>query len=113
MGITDRVRKAAAGAASVAVATTGLSNCSDNGAVDPAPPPIQCNTVNAGQSITGSATRSGDTVHVTLSQTANAFWEVLQVTNVTGATIAELSLPTTQDQRLKLALLLVTPGTTS
>jgi hypothetical protein len=114
MGITDRVRKAAAGAASVAVATTGLSNCTDNGAVDPPPPPLECNTVNAGQSIDGSATRSGDTVRVTLIQRAQASWAVLRVTNVVGGTIAELTLPSSgSTEPLQLALKLDTPGTTT
>ena len=114
MGLKDRVRKAAAGAAGVAVATTGLSNCTDNGAVDPVPPPIQCNTVNAGQSLDASATRSGDTVKVTLIQRAQASWAVLRVANVTNATIAELILPPSNStDPLKLSLKLDSPGTTT
>jgi hypothetical protein len=114
MGIKDRLKKAAAGAAGVAVATTGLSNCTDNGAVDPLPPPFSCNMVDAGQSLIGVATRSGDTVRVTLTQTANATWEILQVTNVTGGTIAELTLPAARStEQLKLALRLDAPTTTT
>jgi len=47
MGIKDQAKRIAAGA-SVAIATSGLSNCNDNGAVDPAPPPLDYVRVSGG-----------------------------------------------------------------
>jgi hypothetical protein len=93
MGIKDQAKRFAA-SAGVAIATTGLSNCNDNGAVDPAPPPLQCNTVNTGQTLTASATRSADTVDVTIRNThAFSTWRVDRVVIVSGATIASTRVP--------------------
>jgi hypothetical protein len=93
MGIKDQAKRIAAGA-SVAIATSGLSNCNDNGAVDPAPPPLQCNTVNTGQTLTASATRSADTVDVTIRNSLGfANWRVDRVVAVSGATLVTTRLP--------------------
>jgi hypothetical protein len=78
----------------VAIATSGLSNCNDNGAVDPAPPPLQCNTLNAGQTLTASATRSADSVDITIRNThAFSTWRVDRVVVVSGATILSTRVP--------------------
>ena len=93
MGIKDQARRIAAGA-SVAVATSGLSSCNDNGAVDPPPPPLQCNTVNMGQTLSASATRDADLVDVTVRNTLGyAGWRVDRVTALTGATLVSTRLP--------------------
>jgi hypothetical protein len=42
MRLKQRSKKLAAGT-SVALATAGLSSCNGNGAVDPPPPPLECN----------------------------------------------------------------------
>jgi hypothetical protein len=93
MGIRDQARRIAAGA-SVAVATSGLSSCRDNGAVDPLPPPLQCNTVNVGQSLSATATRDADIVDVTVRNTRlDARWQVDRVTAGAGATLVGTRLP--------------------
>jgi hypothetical protein len=93
MGIKDQARRIAAGA-SVAVATSGLSSCNDNGAVDPPPPPLECNTVNMGQTLSAGATRDADVVEVTVRNTLGyAGWRVDRVTALTGATLISTRLP--------------------
>lgn len=115
MGLRDQAKKAAASAAGMAFATSGLSSCNDNGAVDPLPPPLECSTVNAGQSLAATATRMGDTVQVTLTnEHPHATWQVRGVTNVVGATIAEIVLPEARTrQPLRIAFALDNPSTTT
>jgi hypothetical protein len=110
MTVKDQAKKLAAGA-SVALATSGLSSCNDNGAVDPLPGPLQCNTVNAGQSLVASATRSADTVNVSVLNTMFD-WRVTRVTALSGATLISAALPLTGGQPLNLALQLTTSTTT-
>jgi hypothetical protein len=94
MGIKDQARRIAAGA-SVAVATSGLSSCHDNGAVDPLPPPLQCNTVNMGQTLSATATRDADVVDVTVRNSrGDVLWRVDRVTVGTGASLVSTRLPT-------------------
>ena len=94
MGLQDKAKKAASAAASVAVATTGLSSCHDNGAVDPLPPPLECNTVDIGQSLVASAERNGDTLTVHITNDAPfGVWKSAQVTDPVGATVASVELP--------------------
>lgn len=100
--LSDGVRRAAASAASIAVATVGLSSCKNGGglgAVDPPPPPLTCNTVSSGQAIVASATRSDDLVTVTLRHVANtsreaaSWWSVTRVGDVTDASLVSVSTP--------------------
>jgi hypothetical protein len=91
MGVKDQAKRLASGA-SVALATSGLSSCNDNGAVDPLPPPLQCNTVNTGQNLTASATRNGDAVEVEV-RNEDWPWRVERVVDVTGATLISTRLP--------------------
>lgn len=58
----------------VTMATAGLSTCIDNGAVDPAPPPLECNDVGDGQSLSASATLEGTTLTVRIASSADATW---------------------------------------
>lgn len=113
MGIKDQARKIAAGA-SVAVATSGLSSCHDNGAVDPPPPPLECNTVNMGQTLSASATRDADVVDVTVKNSLGfAGWRVDRVLALTGASLVSTNLPagaSTDSLGVKLQL---ESGTTS
>lgn len=97
MGIKDQAKRVAAGA-SVALATSGLSSCNDNGAVDPLPPPLQCNTVDMGQTLMATATRAGDTINVTVRNMTGFTdgWRVDRVTAGSGATIVSTRLPASQ-----------------
>jgi len=92
MGIKGQAKRVAAGA-SVALATSGLSNCHDNGAVDPLPPPLQCSTVDSGQSLTATATLDGDTVDVVIANGVPASWRVDAVSDVSGGTLVSVQVP--------------------
>ncbi len=121
MGIKDAAKRLAAGA-SVALATSGLSNCDHGGAVDPAPPPLQCSLASEGQTLSATARRSADTVTVTvtaLKPTANVYassWQVDSISDVVGATLGRVVLPNGGKvapitDTLKLALVLPAGGT--
>ena len=94
MDVSQKANKATAAATSVAIATSGLSNCTNGGAVDPVPPALECNTVSAGQSLTATVTRSADTAQVTVRNTEPfTTWRVLGLSNVMGGTIIDTVLP--------------------
>lgn len=95
MGIKDKAKKAAGAAAGVAIATTGLSNCDNGGAVDPLPPALQCNAVDEGQTLVPTATLSGDTVTVEIRNQAisGSEWIRVAITDVTGATVVGIEVP--------------------
>jgi hypothetical protein len=99
MGMRRHAKRIAAGA-SVALATSGLSNCRDGGGggvIDPAVPPLECGTVNAGQTLTATASLDVDagTVDVAIGPgSIPATWQVEEVTNVTGASVVSTRLPT-------------------
>jgi hypothetical protein len=83
MGIKDTSKRAAAGV-SVALATAGLSSCHNNGAVDPPPPPLECNRVDGGQTLTATANLIARELRVTIRNSAPGRWGSVEVTNVTG-----------------------------
>jgi hypothetical protein len=115
MGLKEQAKRMATGAAGVALATTGLSSCNDNGAVDPPPPPFQCSEVDMGQSLLATASLDGDTVRVNvLYSRTEITWFVSTIRSVTGATLERATLPNpgTGQQLLDLALALDTPATT-
>ena len=94
MDLPKRANKATAAATGVAIATSGLSNCTNGGAVDPLPPALECNTVSAGQSLAATVTRSADTARVTVRNTEPyTTWRVLGLSNVMGGTIVDTVLP--------------------
>lgn len=94
MSLRKRGQQAAATAAGVALATSGLSSCHDNGAVDPLPPPLQCNSVSGGQTLTATAQKTADTARVTVRNTQfDVTWQVLRVGDVTGGTLVDVVLP--------------------
>ncbi len=112
MGIKDQAKRIAAGA-SVALATSGLSSCHDNGAVDPSPPPLQCNTVDTGQSLTASATLHADTVEVAVRNVLGyGQWRVDTVSDVVGATLVSVHQPESSADSLTVALRLADETTT-
>lgn len=53
----------------LAVATAGLTTCDGIGAVDPAPPPLQCDDVSKGQDVSATGTWDGQVLTVTLQTT--------------------------------------------
>jgi hypothetical protein len=113
MDIKEQAKKVAAGAG-VALATTGLSSCNDNGAVDPLPPPLQCNTVNNGQQLGVTANRTADTVSVTVRNTNTmSTWRVDRVVAVSGATILSTTLPPPNSLQPLGILLRLTGATTT
>jgi hypothetical protein len=95
MTMKDQAKKLVTGAG-VAIATTGLSTCTNGGAVDPVPPALQCNTLNAGQQLLASVTQSADTLNVSVVHLrlleANS-WRVDSVTVTSGATLVSSTVP--------------------
>jgi len=83
MRIKDKSKTLAAGA-SVALATAGLSSCQDNGAVDPPPPPLQCNTVDEGESLSATATVTGRELRITIRNSSLGTWSAVEITSVVG-----------------------------
>ena len=83
MGIKDKAMNLAAGAG-VALATSGLSSCHDNGGVDPPPPPLECNAVDQGESLTATATVTGTRLEVTIHNNSYSSWVAVAVTSVVG-----------------------------
>ncbi len=116
MGVKKKVQKAAATATGVVIATTGLSNCDNGGAVDPLPPALQCNLVGDGQTLVPTAEQSGDTVTVRIANEtlANVEWNGVQITDLVGATVVELAVPGAHSRDpIVVALKLETPSTIS
>jgi hypothetical protein len=113
LGIRDQAKRIAAGAG-VALATSGLSNCNDQGAVDPPPPPLQCNSVGMGQTLAATATRTADTLDVNVRNTlGSASWQVDRVTAVSGATLLATRLPAPRsNESLDITLRLESTTTT-
>lgn len=99
MNVGEGMRKAAASAAGVAMATVGLSSCKNGnggglGAVDPAPPPLQCLSVSGGQTLQATASVTADSVIVEIRNlTPNAVWLSPRITAVSGGAIGRLTTP--------------------
>lgn len=75
----------------LAVATAGLTTCDGIGAVDPAPPPLQCDDVSKGQTITATGTWDGQVLSVTLGITDYYGWsEAPAVSAVSGLGIGSV-----------------------
>ncbi|HET9317178.1 MAG TPA: hypothetical protein VFQ51_16415 [Vicinamibacteria bacterium] len=81
-----RRRKTLAAGTTVALATAGLSSCNHNGAVDPPPPPLECNTLDMGQTLSASATLSGRALQVTIRKSSAGTWGYAVLTSVVGGT---------------------------
>ncbi|MFQ5678750.1 MAG: hypothetical protein ACE5HP_04760 [Gemmatimonadota bacterium] len=78
-------------------ATTGCSGCNDNGAVDPPPPPLQCDQVNEGQTLRASASVQGTSLDVTIDhQASRQGWRSVSITEVQGATLSGLRIAGTR-----------------
>src|SRR4051812_36306523 len=120
MSLKDSAKRAAASAAGIAAATTGLSTCHDGGGivVDPVPPPLTCSTVSTGQTLTATATRAGNvvTTRIKLGDSGPvgniATWQVTKVAAGAGATIRSSAFPSNRSDSLVVVLDLDTPNTT-
>jgi len=89
MKIRRRSKTLAAGT-TVALATAGLSSCNDNGAVDPPPPPLECNTVDNGETLTATGTVTGRELRITIRNGSFSIWAIVAVTSVGGGTARPL-----------------------
>jgi hypothetical protein len=79
----------------VALATLGLSTCNNNGAVDPAPPPLVCPEVAKGEPLSASATLSGTELKVQIDifdLLSGAWVDRPSVTDLMGATLKDVAL---------------------
>ncbi len=116
LGIKSKAKRAAA--AGVAVATSGLSSCNDNGAVDPPPPPLECSDVDQGQSLEATAERvervlSVTVRHVPRPPAADAYWLDVRVTDPQGVVIVSVVTSPNGRQDEVLVTLLLESDTTS
>jgi hypothetical protein len=102
-------RKRLAAGASVALATAGLSSCNDNGAVDPPPPPLTCNTVDEGETLAARGAIDGTSLQVTIRNTSPTRWTTVDVRAVRGGTLAA---PVAAREPLEFTITL-DPGVTS
>src|SRR5688572_8201030 len=94
MDVPRKASKATAAATGVAIATSGLTSCNGGGSVDPVPPALECNTVDAGQSLPATATRRADTDTGKVRNTKLfTTWRVVALTNVMGGTIVSAVFP--------------------
>lgn len=59
-----KIQEAIITGGTVSLATLGLSTCNDNGAVDPAPPPLNCSTDGTGRTLSGGGTIAGNTLTI-------------------------------------------------
>src|SRR5688572_16438934 len=105
-----RKTKSLAAGASVALATAGLSHCNDNGAVDPPPPPLSCNTVDEGEALIVSAVLEGTALRVTMGNSSPSVWRTVEVTDVRGGVLAAPVVPATP---VVFAITLSSPDVTS
>jgi hypothetical protein len=77
----------------VAVATLGLSTCSDGGAVDPAPSPLDCATVKTGQSLSATGTLNGQALTITITDATQSGWAgTPSISAVTGGTLGGVTI---------------------
>lgn len=90
MGIKAKSRKAAAGAG-IALATAGLSSCKDSGG-DPVPPPLQCNTVDQGETLSATATLAGTELRATIRNRSLSSWTAAEITSVSGGSVRPVTL---------------------
>jgi hypothetical protein len=70
-GLKDLTKKLVIGGG-VALASVGLTTCSDCGSVDPVPPPLQCNEVEQGRWLSVEGSQQGTRLVVTITSTADA-----------------------------------------
>jgi hypothetical protein len=91
MSIKD-ISKTVAVSGGVAIASAGLTTC-DFGAVDPAPPPVDCKAIGGGQQLKASGTYDGNSVVVSITGTTfDVIWKTAQVTGFTGASAANVQV---------------------
>jgi len=80
---------------SVAIASVGLSTCSDNGAVDPVPPPLRCDIADRGQTLSATATINSTAIRVEITTSTNVvatFREPVTIRDLVGVRLVEALL---------------------
>ncbi len=97
-------------ATGVALASTGLTSCNNNGAVDPPPPPLECSTLADGAFLAPSAVQSPGQVFVVLSYTLfqDGRWEDLTATELENVALADIQVESDRSVQLLFDL---TPDT--
>lgn len=86
-----RKTKTLAAGAGVALATTGLSTCNNNGAVDPPPPPSVGCATDVASGLSATATLSGLDLTVTIRKAAPGTWQAAFLTSVTGGAFRDIT----------------------
>lgn len=81
MGLKGKAKRAASTAVGVSLATSGLSNCTNIGGVDPPPPPFQCDDLADGQTLQASAERDSLDLEITIESLAPGRWLTATVEN--------------------------------
>src|SRR5262245_62513386 len=93
----------------IALATTGLSTCTNNGAVDPAPPPLDCAApgVANGGALQASGSSSGDTANISINSfnTNGSFSDDVAVSGLNGLTLSSMSPSPASGEQLSLTLM--------
>jgi hypothetical protein len=117
MSMRGRAKKAAAAASGVALATAGLSSCSDNGAVDPPPPPLECSVVGNGQTLAvmGELDVAIITVliqHIGVPGAFEGRWRSATIANLVGVSVDDIAVPTNTSESIVITLRLDSPDIT-
>ena len=115
MGIKEKAKKAAATAAGVSLTTT-LSNCGNDPVVaDPPPPPLECPLVGEGQTLFAMGWLSIDTLTAEIRDNSATIseWQGVEVSDLVGATLVGIEIPSRSSQPIVLTLKLETPSTTT
>lgn len=97
----------------VTFAAANCSNCGDNGAVDPSPPPLNCSDIGAGQTLVTSATLADSLVSVKITPGVSGVWkETPEIVDPSGFSLMSVSLsqPWEVEAELKLDSLTITSG---
>lgn len=96
MKIRRKSKSSLAARTGVVLATAGLSACNGGGdvvAVDPVPPPLQCNTVDEGETLFPTGTVTGTELRVSIrNASSSGSWLTAGVGSVTGGTARPLAL---------------------
>lgn len=94
-------------AGGVAIATLGLSTCTDNGAVDPAPPPFECTPSGAGGDLSASGSIQNGNIIADISYFGEAFaaWkDPPQITDLQGATLLNATFTDSSKNTFRVVL---------
>ncbi len=94
-------------AGGVAIATLGLSTCTDNGAVDPAPPPFECTPAGAGGDLSASGSIQNGNLVADIAYFGEAFaaWkDPPQITDLQGVTLLNATFTDSSKNTFRVVL---------